>query len=148
MSTNTPNEDAHDKSLDAVHWRAIIAHTPLCFDVISDSMAPTFRTGEQVMIRPLEDDEPKPGQVLAYYSGMLVTHRYLQDGVCRGDNLFHDDPVAEREQMVGIVSAVKRRGALIPLGSRMPLGSKIQRILKRARRRVERMWPRNTKKLS
>lgn len=120
--------------LNAAQWRRILDETPLFFEVTSNSMAPTFRAGDQVWIRPIQDGEPQPGQVLAYFCGRLVTHRYLGDGVCLGDNASLKDPPISRDAMVGIATQVKRRGKVVPLGTRSPLRTKIHRLLRLARR--------------
>ena len=122
--------------LDAAHWRCILEKAPLLFEVLSNSMEPTFHAGERVKIRPLEENEPKRGQILAYYRGILTTHRYLGSGICRGDNMLSADPPISLEDIVGIAIAVEREGRLRPLRSRMPLASRIHRLMLRVRRGI------------
>ncbi len=126
-----PSDNA--RRLDAAQWRGILDKVPLFFDVTSASMTPTFCACEQVFIRPLKEGEPKPGQVLAYFRGMLVTHRYLGDGVCLGDNALENDPPVAPEDMVGIVTAVRRNGNVVPLDARMPFRTRIHRLRLRIR---------------
>lgn len=116
------------RHLNAAEWRSIIARVPLLFEVTSNSMAPTFFTGERVSIRPLKENEPRRGQVVAYFRGMLVTHRYVGAGICIGDNMLARDPRIETEDMVGIVDGVQRNGRVIPLGRRMTLRTRIHRV--------------------
>ena len=64
--------------------------------VVSDSMAPTYRPGDVLWIRPLSGPLA-PGMVVSYdFQGKLVTHRIaaVQDGqlVTRGDNNQEVDP--------------------------------------------------------
>ena len=128
MTRDLPNNGDPPERLTADHWRAILAHQSLLFDVISDSMYPTFRKGEKVHIRALEPGEPLRGQIAAYWRGMLFTHRLMGDGICQGDNsLKLDDPI-RAEDMVGIVTAVHRGGRLVPLGRRRPWRTKIRRL--------------------
>ncbi len=116
------------EGLNAAHWRRILEEGPLLFVVLGSSMEPTFRAGERVQIRPLKEDEPKCGQVAAYYREILTTHRYVEEGVCRGDNMLNADPPISTEDIVGIVIAVERAGRLRPLRSRMSLAAKIHRL--------------------
>lgn len=101
--------------LSAHEWRIILAREALFFEVLSDSMKPVFHCGDQVLIRPLEDDEPHIGQVLAFHRGMLFTHRYLGKGICAGDNSLNKDAPIQRADMVGIVTSVQRGGKLVPI---------------------------------
>jgi signal peptidase I len=129
-----PDAAEPQRGLNAAHWRRILQEQPLRFDVISNSMAPTFRTGDKVLIRPLNPDEPKPGQILAYSRGMLVTHRYLGNGICHGDNAPYKDKPISTDDMVGIVTAVERDGQLLSLNARRPLQITIRYAIRRARR--------------
>jgi hypothetical protein len=95
-------------ALGAAEWRVIIERAPLLFEVNSDSMFPSIRRGEKVRIRPLLPGEPRPGQVLAFHRGMLVIHRYLGKGRCRGDNTLAVDNEILRGEMVGIAHTVLR----------------------------------------
>ena len=96
--------------LSAAHWRRILEKRSLYFDVSSSSMAPTLSAGDQVLIRPTGPGEPRRGQVVAYWRGFLVTHRYLGAGRYRGDGVLTVDPPVEAEDIVGIVVGVRRRG--------------------------------------
>lgn len=119
--------------LNAAQWRGVVEQVSLFFEVTSNSMAPAFRAGEHVSIRPLKDGEPRPGQILAYFHGGLITHRYTGGGVCRGDNAPAQDPPVGREDMVGIVTAVKRAGKIIPLADRIPFRTRLHRLRIRGR---------------
>lgn len=130
----TAKENPSARRLTAEEWRSIIQAAPLFFDVASWSMRPTINKGDQVLIRPLEPGEPRPGQVLAYFRGMLVTHRYLGNGICRGDNAIECDPPIVREDMAGIVVSLKRNEIIVPLSHRMPLRTHVHRALLHARR--------------
>lgn len=64
--------------------------------VISNSMAPTFRAGD-VLILQSAGDSLEPGMIVSYRKGgNLITHRVVRvDGatlVTRGDNNLGDDP--------------------------------------------------------
>ncbi len=135
MMEKPGKKDKVPQRLNAAQWRAILAHQPLLFEVTSNSMRPAFCPKEHVLIRPLETGEPKPGQILAYFQGILITHRFLGNGICRGDNALAQDPPIGPEDMVGIVAAVQRDEKLVPLGRRMPLRTRIRRLLIRWRRR-------------
>ncbi len=128
MTTDHPKSDAPPERLTAEHWRAILAHQSLLFDVISDSMYPTFRKGEKVQIRALQPGEPLRGQIVAYWRGILFTHRFIGDGICLGDNSLKSDEPIRTEDMAGIVTAVNRGGRLVPLGRRRPWRTKIRRL--------------------
>ncbi len=120
--------------LNASQWRAVLAHSPLFFEVVSDSMSPTFRAGEHVQIRPSQQGEPQRGQVLAYFRTMLVTHRYLGDGICRGDAFLDNDAPINSEDIVGIVTHVRRSGRVLPIDKNIPLRTRIRRFVLHARR--------------
>lgn len=108
-------------ALTAADWRTIIARAPLHFEVISDSMKPTFSKGDRVRIRPLENGEPRVGQVVAFLNELIVTHRYLGDGRYRGDNTLTIDNDIERDAIVGIVAAVVRDDKEIPVPTKTRL---------------------------
>lgn len=128
MSAGPPHAEDHAAWLDAAQWRRVLAEAPLLFEVMSNSMVPTFRAGERVLIRPLAEQEPRCGQVLAYLRGTLVTHRYLGGGVCRGDNALTQDSTVAPEDMVGIIAGVERNDRVLPLGDGMPLRTKLHRL--------------------
>ena len=118
----------------AIMWRAILARQPLLFTVTSNSMRPTFFTGERVLIRPVLPGEPSPGQVAAYFRDGLVTHRYLGGQCFRGDAFQEPDPPVAAEDVVGIVTAVERQGRQVPVMERPPLKTRLYRLWKRLAR--------------
>jgi hypothetical protein len=100
----------------------------MLFEVISDSMVPTFRRGEQVLIRELAAGEPRPGQIVAVHRGMLVTHRYLGDGRCQGDNALSVDTPFAAEAAVGVATSVVRGGRQHHLSRTLPLRTRLHRM--------------------
>lgn len=129
-----PGHIAPSHALTAADWRAIIAQSSLLFEVISDSMRPTFAKGERVRIRPLEKDEPQFGQVVAFFHGAIVTHRYLGNGRFRGDNTLTVDRDIDPAAIIGIVSAVSRDGREVPIPPKGRLSMALNHLrLKRAK---------------
>lgn len=65
--------------------------------VLSDSMAPTLRSGDVLFLRPLMASAVQPGMIVSYqWDGKLITHRVvsLENGSMetRGDNNLQSDP--------------------------------------------------------
>jgi signal peptidase I len=86
---------------------------PLRLHVISDSMRPLLKSGDGVVVQPIEPAAGRVGDVLVVQRGAeLVTHRLIdvtgESWVLRGDNaIFADAPVA-RNDCIGRVIAIER----------------------------------------
>jgi hypothetical protein len=126
----TVAELVHDP-LSARDWRAVVAAAPLWFTVTGNSMAPTFRVGDRVLIEPLRQGEPQPGAVTAFVrDGVLVVHRHLADGRFRGDASLHEDNGVSSDAVIGLVRRGRRAkdGREIVLRPRMSLRTYLWRV--------------------
>jgi hypothetical protein len=93
-------------------------------NVISNSMAPLIRAGDQIRLAPRSVDALLPGDVVVIRGiSELVTHRYwgivdikndLQL-ITKGDRPQHFDPPNDIDTLVGLVIARKRNGKLLEL---------------------------------
>ncbi len=85
----------------------------LRLQVISDSMRPLLKSGDEVLVQPIEPAAGHIGDVLVVQRGAeLITHRLIdatgESWVLRGDNaIFADAPVA-RNDCIGRVIAIER----------------------------------------
>ena len=93
-------------------------------NVISDSMAPLIRQGDQVRIAPVKIEELEPGDIVVVSSeSYLITHRYWglfnQLGeaklITKGDRPGNFDRPAPASQLVGRVVARRRNDRLLRL---------------------------------
>ena len=119
-------------TLGPAEWRDLVRQANLFFTVVSDSMRPSFRKGDEVLLVPF-DAPPRPGQVLAYFrhaDQMLVTHRYHGQGRFRGDNALAFDPPVADADIVALVAKVRRGGLEFPVPPRTPLPAQLRRLRK------------------
>lgn len=114
------------------HWRAIIREAPLPFEVTGDSMYPTLRRGDRIIIEPL-DRSPRPGEIVVFLRRQLVSHRFLGGERCRGDNFLDPDPPVPPDRIVGVARYRLRDGRQTALSRRMPLAARAHRLYLRAR---------------
>ncbi len=89
----------------------LCGYTPLV--VLSDSMYPTIKTGDLLIIRNMTDQIPETGDIIAFYdgSGTIITHRivdviYDEDGspsyITQGDgNNSPDRDAVQPEHIIG-----------------------------------------------
>jgi hypothetical protein len=87
------------------------------------SMTPFIRDGDVVTVAPIGAAEPRLGEVLAVELAQgprLVIHRVVRREVggwlMRGDNATAPDGVVLREQVLGRVVRVRRKGREVRLG--------------------------------
>lgn len=99
-------------------------HTPVRFQANGPSMTPTIRGGEQVLVRPLESSELRPGAILLYRkNNRLVLHRLIKNdrrtgSLCfTGDAALDGDEAVDFSDVIGIAESVSRDGRDIPLNS-------------------------------
>ena len=79
--------------------------------ITSASMSPTIVVGDLVFVRPIGDDELRPGQVITYRpdgGGSPITHRIVRVDattglyITRGDATIHNDSTpVRRDQITG-----------------------------------------------
>jgi signal peptidase I len=83
-------------------------------------MHPTIRDGEVIFVGPVTGESLERGRVILARNGnRLVVHRVVSV-MCdeggelrirtRGDNHLHRDPVVRRDDIIGAVVAIDRRG--------------------------------------
>ena len=96
-------------------------------NVISNSMAPLVRAGDQIRLAPRSVEALVPGDVVVIRgSSELVTHRYwgiidIKNSIqfiTKGDRPQHFDPPNDIDTLVGLVIARKRNGKLLELKNR------------------------------
>ncbi len=87
------------------------------FEADGRSMVPLIRSRDVLRVRRLADEEPAVGDVVAVRGrpgGGLLVHRVVRYGagkaLIRGDNTTMANGEFAREDILGIVSAVERRG--------------------------------------
>jgi signal peptidase I len=92
--------------------------------VISNSMSPLIRRGDQIQLAPTTSDELKPGDIIVYQGpANLITHRYWgflsENGrrqlVTRGDRPQHFDTPITPASLIGRVTARRRKKQLLNL---------------------------------
>lgn len=86
-------------------------------------MAPLIRDGDVLTVAPLDQREPRAGDVVAFVTpreGRLAIHRVVArveaGWVLRGDNAPHADGIVLRGDMLGVVTRVEREGRAVRLG--------------------------------
>jgi signal peptidase I len=96
---------------------------PLRMMVRGFSMAPCIRDQDVVTIVPLKGSLPSVGEVVAFVApdtGLMVMHRVIarqgEDYVMRGDNACTSDGSIARENIIGRVTGITRRGRTVRLG--------------------------------
>ncbi len=101
-------------------WRAGGATGPLRLKVITASMWPLLRAGDEVMVQPIDPRALRPGEVLVVQrGGEWITHRLVtvdeRGWHTHGDNTrYRDEPVSAAE-IVGRVIAIERGTQTIDL---------------------------------
>lgn len=95
----------------------------LRFQARGGSMSPFIKDEDTLTISPMAKDGPKLGQVVAYSkldSDNLVVHRIvgkINGGyLIKGDNTSCLDGLVRRQDILGYVSAVERKGKRVRLG--------------------------------
>ena len=88
--------------------------------VISNSMFPLLSKGDWIIVKSkFNNEEIRPGVILLYhFQNKFIVHRIVridQKGITtKGDFSCYPDPPINREQMIGIVIAVKKVNHNIP----------------------------------
>ena len=139
-----------DKSAIADMYReAVRKGQPLWFRVISGSMHPLLRVGEEVYIEPATADQLQVGEIAAFETGEgLVIHRVVQRRPeKRGIQLIEMSDVhlragrVESNAVVGRVVAIGQQNRRIDL--RRSIAQKCGRVTARVRYRSYTIRPRN-----
>lgn len=124
--------------------------------VVSDSMVPTFRTGDVLIVSTQDKNNIHEGDMVAYEAEWLdnktVTHRVksVNDDkvITRGDNNDMADPEFTKDKLIGKISAIVPGlgGIFSPAGI---LGLSLGSIgLLVAAESLEKLWFRNSEKFS
>jgi ribosomal protein L35AE/L33A len=99
--------------LRAVHEKG----AALRFKAAGSSMTPSICNHDVITVSPLEEISPFVGEVVAFRhprTGRLLVHRVVRkkQGTfdIRGDSLRYTDSHIPRENILGVVTAVERRG--------------------------------------
>jgi signal peptidase I len=105
--------------LRAVHAKGV----PVRFRVRGFSMSPFIRNEDVVTISPLQDTSPGVGDVIAYVhrgTEKLFIHRVVKKKgetyFPKGDNSSEADESVPRENLLGVVTRVERKGKDVFLG--------------------------------
>lgn len=127
VETTTSVVSGVDSGLLAEMLREAMAQGKLPFvTVISNSMSPLFRRGDQVQLAPATAERLRPGDIIVIAGpANLITHRYWgylrHDGqtqlIMRGDRPQHFDRPVAASSLVGQVVARRRKGRLLTLNS-------------------------------
>ncbi len=101
-------------------WRAAGAGGCLRLTVTSGSMLPLLRSGEVVVVQPIEPRALQPGVVIVVQRGEAwITHRLVaideRGWHTRGDNARYADAAVGAEDIVGLVIAIERGDQTIDL---------------------------------
>jgi hypothetical protein len=85
------------------------------------SMLPLFYRGIRVHINTKVED-PQPGQIVVFHrSNKFIAHRLINFNhetghyTTKGDTLFFFDGPSTKEDFLGVVDLVKRRGKIVPV---------------------------------
>ena len=96
---------------------------PLRMPVRGSSMAPCIRDEDVVTVAPMDQEDPRVGQVVAFITpslGRLALHRVIsrsaEGWVVRGDGCLEADGVVTRDAMLGRVTRVERNGREVRFG--------------------------------
>lgn len=93
-------------------------------NVISDSMSPLIRSGDQVQLAPVTHNSLQPGDVIVFSEiGELITHRFWgiiatdsnEQLITKGDRPQHFDRSHDTDTLVGLVIGRKRDRRLLKL---------------------------------
>ena len=96
--------------------------------VVGNSMSPSLRTGDTILVRDLGRAPVKVGQLVTFLQGeILCTHRIVKLCgtkliTCGDANLRADLPI-ERRQCVASVIAVERGNRILPVAAVAPTSS-------------------------
>ena len=139
--TETRTEHAPARVLDQMNsvlpesdWRKIIDGQKIWFRVAGDSMYPTLKADDSVLVEPFQA-EPIAGTVVVFQQdNYLVVHRYKSGGVIQGDNRLDPDPAVNLENIIGTVRMFRRNGCVYHLSTFMPWQTRGRRILLRMKR--------------
>jgi len=104
--------------------RAVLERgVPFRFRAKGFSMSPFIRDGDIITIHPLAGKKPGTGEVVAFLhpkTGKVAVHRIIRksgDGFClKGDNIPDMDGLVPRENILGFVKHIERRGKRAYLG--------------------------------
>ena len=118
-------------------WRADRSAGLLRLEVTSESMQPLLRTGDVVVVRPIDPRTLRPGEVVVVQRGdEWITHRLVtvdeRGWHTHGDNTRYADEAARADQMVGRVIAIERADQTIDL--QQPHWRAIDRRINRVQR--------------
>lgn len=118
-------------------WRTAAAGGSLRLTVTSDSMRPLLRTGDVVVVQPIEPSAVQPGAVIVVQrGGEWITHRLVaideRGWHTHGDNTRYADEAASAAEIVGRVIAVEQGGQTIDL--QQPQWRAIDRRINRVQR--------------
>ena len=94
------------------------------FKVVGSSMMPFIHSGDKVCVAPIEKNEIRMGDVLAFVFGEdchMLIHRVLKlsnEGfLCKGDNQSQNgDGWISYEDVIGKVTEIRRNGKVVKLG--------------------------------
>jgi signal peptidase I len=121
VSENAARQDAAAyQSAAREAWRTAGATDRLRLTITSDSMRPLLRTGDVVVVQPIDPLTLQPGEVIVVQrGGEWITHRLVamdeRGWHTHGDNTTYADEAARADQIVGRVSAIERGGQTIDL---------------------------------
>ena len=88
-------------------------------NVISDSMSPLIRRGDQVQLAPATPDKLQKGDVIVIHGDdEIITHRFwglitgpgLEQILTKGDRPQHFDPPRDADTLIGMVTGRRRLG--------------------------------------
>jgi signal peptidase I len=101
----------------------------LRFRANGNSMVPSIRDGEYVLIEPVDFSKIRKGDILFCRNNddKLVAHTVIQVNfqedkekvLLKGDNSFHSDGWLSSSQILGKLTQVERRGRIYQLESRL-----------------------------
>jgi len=125
-------------------WKALINKSSDSFSlkVISESMLPVLRIGDEVLITPI-DRLPKRGEVTVFFrkdlQPQLVVHRCLGNLKFSGDNTVVYDQGVEAEHILGVVYQFRRDGELKMIRQKVPRFKSILMLYGLVRSRLKRV---------
>jgi hypothetical protein len=104
--------------------RDILSKDAECrFQAKGHSMSPFIKDGDVVTISPLHGSTPRLGNVVAFNhpeAGKLVIHRIVRKQgssyLARGENTFDADGLIDKQDIVGFVTRVERKGRRVLIG--------------------------------
>jgi len=100
-------------------------NTPVCFNAGGPSMVPTLRDGEPVQVHPIQPEALREGAILLYRKhGRLILHRLIRRNrksnelLLVGDAALRGQDRVSAEEIIGVATAVQRRGRSLPLNTK------------------------------